>query len=220
MQKPNYHKKYKDNRIRINEAIRSQELRVVGPQGENFGTMSRIDALKKSSEFKLDLIVISPKSKPPVAKITDYGQYRYDTKQKASKTKAKSNVTETKNAQVKIGTSEHDQQMKAKRVATWLKEGHRVRIDLFLWGRYKYMETGFLKERLERFLRILPVEYKVADPIKKSPKGFSTTIEKSLKTKQQDAKKELLEIDKTVNKKNGQVSKSKKKTLDELMNLI
>ncbi len=220
MHKPNNYKKYIDNRIRINEAIRSPELRVVGPQGKNFGTMSRIDALQKASELKLDLIEISPKSTPPVAKIMDYGQYRYDLKQKASKAKAKANVTETKNIQVKIGTSDHDQQMKAKKVASWLKDGHRVRVDLFLWGRYKYMEVGFLKDRLERFLKVIPAEYKIADPIKKSPKGFSTTLEKSLKTKQQDKKKEILTTQKTTDKKNNPVSKSKKKSLDELMEIV
>ena len=81
--------------------------------------------------------------------------------------------------QVKIGTGEHDLALKAKRVALWLGEGHRVKIDLFLWGRYKYMAEGFLKERLERFLKLIPAEYRVAEQIKRSPKGFSTTLEKA-----------------------------------------
>jgi translation initiation factor IF-3 len=68
--------------------------------------------------------------------------------------------------------------LKAKRAAVWLTEGHRVKIDLFLWGRYKYMEESFLKERLNRFLKIIPAEYKLAEEIKKSPKGYSTTLER------------------------------------------
>jgi len=72
-----------DTRTKINQAIRASELRVVGPDNENLGTLSLVDALKKADEMKLDLIEISPKAKPPVAKITDYGQYRYDTKRKA-----------------------------------------------------------------------------------------------------------------------------------------
>ena len=212
-----------DTRIRINKAIRASELRVVGPDGENLGSLSTVDALKKAEEMKLDLIEISPKAKPPVAKIMDYGQYRYDTKRKASEQKAKAHVTETKSAQVKIGTGEHDQQLKAKRIAQWLDEGHRVKIDLFLWGRYKYMEAEFLKERLDRFMKIIPAEYKIADPIKKSPKGFTATIERLGKAMKAGDRPKIIE-DEPVVKKAKKVSvdkgtKSKKKSLDDLLDI-
>lgn len=168
----------KDERVRINRDIRAKELRVIGASGENLGVLSLQDALSAAEEQNLDLIEISPTAKPPVAKIMDYGKFRYEQKKKAKEVKAKSHVTETKGIQVKIGTGEHDLALKAKRVAEWLEEGHRVKIDLFLWGRYKYMEPAFLKERLERFLKIIPAEYKIADDIQKSPKGFSTTLER------------------------------------------
>ena len=213
-----------DTRTRINKAIRASELRVVGPEGENIGTLSLVDALKKADELKLDLIEISPKAKPPVAKIMDYGQYRYDSKRKASQAKAKAHVTETKSAQVKIGTGEHDQQLKAKRIAQWLDEGHRVKVDLFLWGRYKYMEAEFLKERLGRFLKIIPAEYKIADPMKKSPKGWTTTIERIPGAKKQKAVVNLDEekvAPNTQDKQSGepQKSKSKKRSLDDLLDI-
>jgi translation initiation factor IF-3 len=160
------------DKTRINNAIRAKELRVIGKDGENIGVISLEDALKEAEKVNLDLIEISPNAVPPVAKIMDFGQYRYETKRKASEVKAKSHVTETKNVQVKIGTGEHDQILKAKKAAEWLNDGHRVKVDLFLSGRYKYMEPSFLKERLERFLKIIPAEYKLADEIRKSPKGI------------------------------------------------
>jgi len=166
-------------RVYINQAIRAKELRVIGADGGNLGVLSREEALKQAEMANLDLIEISPNAKPPVAKIMDYGKFQYEQKKKAREVKAKSHVTETKSVQVKIGTGEHDLSLKAKRVAEWLSEGHRVKIDLFLWGRYKYMEEAFLKERLERFLKIVPADYKIADPIKRSPKGFSTTLERA-----------------------------------------
>lgn len=172
----------KDTRTRINHAIRAKELRVVGAAGENLGVISLAEAIKAAEEANVDLIEISPNAKPPVAKIMDYGKYQYEQKKRAKEVKAKSHVTETKGVQVKIGTGENDLTMKAKRVAEWLQEGHRVKIDLFLWGRYKYMEPAFLKERLERFLKLVPAEYKIADEIKKSPKGFTTTLERSAAT--------------------------------------
>jgi translation initiation factor IF-3 len=163
---------------------------------------------------------ISPNANPPVAKIMDFGQYRYETKRKASEVKAKSHVTETKNVQVKIGTGEHDQLLKAKKAAEWLNEGHRVKVDLFLSGRYKYMEEGFLKERLERFLKIIPIEYKLADEIKKSPKGYSTTLERVGKSVKgpKAIREEVVEVAKAEETNTPQAGqKSKKKSLDELL---
>ena len=210
-----------DTRTKINRAIRASELRVVGPDNENLGTLSLTDALKKADEMKLDLIEISPKAKPPVAKITDFGQYRYDTKRKASGAKAKAHVTETKSVQVKIGTGENDQMLKAKRASEWLNEGHRVKVDLFLWGRYKYMETEFLKERLDRFMKIIPAEYKIADPMKKSPKGWTCTIERLGKSVK-GPRVLLVETPKVVeevNESDEPIAKSKKKSLDQLLDI-
>jgi translation initiation factor IF-3 len=210
---------YKD-KTRINNAIRAKELRVIGSKGENLGVITLEQALAEAEKVNLDLIEISPNANPPVAKIMDFGQYRYETKRKASEVKAKSHVTETKNVQVKIGTGEHDQLLKAKKTAEWLNEGHRVKVDLFLSGRYKYMEEGFLKERLERFLKIIPIEYKLADEIKKSPKGYSTTLErvgKSVKGPKviKEGADDVAAAEDIKTVLPGQ--KSKKKSLDELL---
>ena len=203
-------------RTRINQAIRAQELRVVTDTGENLGVLSLEEALQAANDRKLDLIEISPKAKPPVAKIMDFGKYRYESGRKAREIKAKSHITETKNIQVKIGTGEHDQQLKAKRIAEWLHEGHRVKVDLFLWGRYKYMDQTFLKERLERFLKIIPTEYKVADEIKKSPKGFTTTIENSGGKAPKAIKSTEVETG-TPEEKEQQSAPKKKRSLEDLL---
>ena len=166
---------------RINHHIRAQELRVIGPEGENLGVLPVGEALERARQLELDLIEISPGANPPVAKIMEYGKFQYEQEKKRREAKAKSHTTETKSVQVKIGTGENDLTLKAKRAAQWLSEGHRVKVDLFLWGRYKYMEFEFLKERLERFLKMIPAEFKLADPIAKSPKGLSTIIERGAK---------------------------------------
>lgn len=170
-----------NDKVRINQNIRARELRVIGAGGENLGVISLEEALQKAKEAELDLIEVSPRAVPPVARITDYGKFQYELKKKQKEIKSKSHVTETKEVQIKIGTGEHDLNLKAKRVIEWLKEGHRVKIDLFLWGRYKYMEFNFLKERLLRFLALITEEYKVADEIKRGPKGLTLTIERGRK---------------------------------------
>lgn len=166
-------------KVSINEGIRAPEVRAIGALGENLGVISLKVALEKAKEAGLDLIEISPNAVPPVVKITDYGKFKYELQKKNRETKSKAHVTETKAAQVKIGTGDNDMKIKAGRIVEWLQEGHRVKVDLFLWGRYKYMEFAFLKERLERFLAIIGEPFTIADEIKKSPKGLTVVIEKA-----------------------------------------
>ncbi len=168
-------------RIRINNQIRARDLRVVTFEGENLGVLSLEEALSKAKESELDLIEISPNAKPPVAKIMDYGKFQYDEKKKAQKAKAQSQVTETKNIQIKPGTGEHDLMLKAKKISSWFKEGHRVKVELFLRGRAKYMDKKFLESRLQRILDLITEEYRIADGPKKSPKGLMVTVEREKK---------------------------------------
>ncbi len=166
------------NDAKVNHQIRAKELRVIGPKGENFGVINLSEALKHAEEAGLDLIEISPGAVPPVAKIADYGKFLYEVNKKLKVAKSKSHTTEVKSLQVKIGTGEHDLALKAKKASEWLAEGHKIRVDLFLTGRSKYMEFNFLKERLARIMRLITVPYKVAEEAKKGPKGVTMVIEK------------------------------------------
>jgi len=166
-------------RIRINEAIRAPELRVVAENGDNYGVISTKEALEKAKAAGLDLIEISPNALPPVAKIMDFGKYQYDENKKLKAQKARVQSVETKSMQVKVATGDNDLMLKAKKASEWLTEGHRIKIDLFLSGRMKYMDEKFLRERLDRVLILISTPYKVADSIKKSPKGLTMVIEKA-----------------------------------------
>lgn len=152
---------------------------MIGSDGTNYGVISVTEALRIAKEQALDLIEISPNAVPPVAKIMDYGKFQYDEKKKQKLSKARTQTTELKNIQVKIGTGDHDLELKAKKASEWLAEGNRVKIDLYLSGRSKYMEFNFLKERMDRILRLITTEYKVADAPKKGPKGVTAVIEKA-----------------------------------------
>jgi translation initiation factor IF-3 len=171
---------------RINNAIRADEVRVISGDGENIGVMKTLDAIAKAKEMGLDLIEISPNAKPPITKIMDYGKYQYLENKKRRETRTKAHVTETKNVQVKIGTGEHDLELKAKKASEWLKEGHRIKFDLYLRGRAKYLEKSFLDERMHRFLKLLTEEYKIAEPSSKSPKGLTMVIERGKQKKDED----------------------------------
>ncbi|MFA7285801.1 MAG: translation initiation factor IF-3 [Candidatus Paceibacterota bacterium] len=166
-------------RERINNQIRAKELRVIDSNNDNLGVLSLKDALELAMKQGLDLIEISATSNPPVARITDFGKYQYEANKKLKKARANASSTETKSIQIKIGTGDHDLELKAKTASKWLKEGHRIKIELFLAGRAKYMDERFLRERLERVLHFITEEYKISDGIKKGPKGLLITIEKA-----------------------------------------
>jgi len=166
------------DRTRINHQIRASEVRVIGPEAENFGVMTLSEAINKAHEFELDLIEISPNATPPVCKIQDYGKFSYDESKKQRAAKAKTHVIEVKTLQVKIGTGDHDLKLKAKKASEWLADGQRIKLDLFLPGRSKYMDPKFLEERLSRILLLITVPHRIAIKPQKSPKGLSTILER------------------------------------------
>jgi len=165
-------------RERINNQIRASELRVLDQENKNLGVMSFRDALELATNQGLDLIEIGPNSNPPIAKVMDYGKYKYEVSKKLKKQKDGAKPTETKGIQIKIGTGDHDLELKAKTASKWLKEGHRIKIELFLAGRAKYMDEKFLRERLDRVLHLMTENYKIAESYKRGPKGLFITIEK------------------------------------------
>ena len=165
-------------KVRINHQIKVPEVRLIGPMGENFGVVSLSEALLKAETAELDLIEISPNAAPPVAKIADYGKFQYEQNKKQKQAKSKAHSVEVKSIQVKIGTGEHDLSLKAKKASEWLTEGNRVKVDLFLPGRSKYLDKKFLEERLARVLKLISTSFKIALPIEKSLKGLSMIIER------------------------------------------
>jgi translation initiation factor IF-3 len=169
---------------RINNQIRATELRVIDAEGANIGVLSKADALEKARSLGLDLIEISPNAVPAVAKIMDYGKFQYVEAKKAKEAKAKAHTTETKGIQIKVGTGEHDLALKAKKVSEWLKDGNRVKIELYLRGREKYSDKDFLKERGLRMLKFISEPYKVADDWRAGLKGLTLTIERDIVKKQ------------------------------------
>ena len=165
-------------RERINNQIRANEVRVISNEGVNLGVMSFKDAFALANKDGFDLIEITPNANPPIVKIANFGKYQYEQNKKLKKAKAGAKTTETKAVQIKIGTGENDLALKARKASEWLKEGHRIKIELFLSGRSKYMADAFLRERLDRILHLITENYKIAEDYRKGPKGPTITIEK------------------------------------------
>ncbi len=174
--------KKQNNQLRINDGIRAPELRVLIDGGES-KVMKTKDAIALAEEMGLDLIEISANAKPPVAKITDYGKYMYDQKKKQKEIKAKQHTVEVKSIQIRLGTGDDALKMKAKMASDWLADGHRVKAEIYLRGRSKYMDKKFLHDRLGKVLSLITEDYRVVDDYKQSPKGIAILIEPDKKKK-------------------------------------
>lgn len=166
-------------RPRINNEITSEEVRLIDDQGKNLGVVGVAEALERAKEKELDLIEISPKVSPPIAKIMDFGKFLYKEKRKQREADRSSQENEMKNIRIHLGTSENDLGLKAKKASEFLKKGHRLKLELFLKGREKYLDKKFLETRLLRMLGLISEEYKTLQEIKKGPRGIFIIIEKS-----------------------------------------
>lgn len=178
LQNKNYPKR-NFNRVSINHHIKALKMRVIDKDGKNLGVITKEEALRLAKSYSLDLIEVSTNTEIPICKIADYGKHTYDMSKKLKEVKSHQINSETKNVQISVEISENDLAIKAKKTAEWIKEGHRVKIELQLKGRTKYLEDSFLRERLNRILAIIPTEYKIAEPIKKvGNKAFIVVLEK------------------------------------------
>lgn len=108
----------------------------------------------------------------------DYGKYRYEEARKNKQTK-KAHRSEVRVIRVGLGTSEHDLEMKAKKASVFLDQGDRIRVEMFLRGRAKYLDRGFLNDRLNRVLSFVTVNHKVVEGPKRGPRGPYLLIEKT-----------------------------------------
>lgn len=137
--------------ILINEKIRAKEVRLIDSNGENCGIVSTIKALKMAEEAELDLVVISPNQAPPVAKILNYGKYKYELEKKAKEVKKKQKIVEIKEIKVRYKIDTHDYEVRLKNIRKFISQGNKVKIVVMLRGR-EMQHSHLAVELAERFL--------------------------------------------------------------------
>jgi translation initiation factor IF-3 len=120
---------------RVNEEIRVPQVRLIDQDGEMQGVMSARDALLRAYSVGLDLLEISPNADPPVAKILDYGKFKYEQQKKKNEAKKKQKVVEIKEIKVRPNIDENDYQVKMKAMKTFIEEGDKVKVTLRFRGR-------------------------------------------------------------------------------------
>jgi translation initiation factor IF-3 len=119
----------------VNNRISAKSVRVVSENGEMLGVLEIEEALKLASDQGLDLVEISPKAKPPVCKIIDYGKYKYRIQKKQAEARKKQKTFEVKEVKLRPGIEDHDYGVKLKAIQRFLSEGDKVKITLRFKGR-------------------------------------------------------------------------------------
>jgi len=119
----------------MNEAIRASELRVLGDDGEQFGIISKAEAMGIAEEKGLDLVLVSPDAKPPVAKVMDYGKHKYELEKKKKEARKNQKKIEVKEVKFSCKIAENDINYKVKHAREFLEKGKHVKLRVFLRGR-------------------------------------------------------------------------------------
>ena len=119
----------------MNNRIRSKEVRLIDDKGNNYGVIETSKALQMARDADLDLVLISPNQEPPVAKILDYGKYKYDLEKKAKEAKKKQHVVEVKEVKVRYKIDTHDYQVRINNIKKFISQGNKVKIVVMLRGR-------------------------------------------------------------------------------------
>jgi translation initiation factor IF-3 len=125
----------KEEGNRINHRIDAREVRLIGADGQNVGVVPTRQALAMAEEANLDLVEISPDAVPPVAKILDYGKFKFQEQKKAAEARKKQKVIEIKEIKMRPMIDDHDYDVKMKAIKRFFEEGDKVKVTLRFRGR-------------------------------------------------------------------------------------
>ncbi len=125
----------KADRVIMNDDIRVPEVRCNVDGAEPLGVISTDEAMEKANELGLDLVLIAPSAKPPVAKIMDYGKYRYQEEKKLKEQRKNQTKIDLKEIKLSVKIADNDIAYKVKHAREFLTQGKHVKFRVFLRGR-------------------------------------------------------------------------------------
>jgi translation initiation factor IF-3 len=140
--------------LRINEAIRMREVRLIDAEGNQKGILPTIEALRMAREAGLDLVEIAPQAQPPVCKLLDYGKYKFDLEKKTRESRKHQKQVRIKEIRMQPKIDGHDLEFKTRHVREFLDEGNKVKVTVRFRGR-ELAHTELGKVVLDRILEKL-----------------------------------------------------------------
>ena len=139
---------------KINDQISAKEVRLVDADGNQVGAVSIEDAMSNAESAELDLVEVAPMANPPVAKIMDFGKYRFDQQKRMRENRKKQHTVSVKEVRMRPSIGDHDLDTKMNKAIEFLKDGCRLKISLRFRGREMSRQDLGLK-LLNRVVEIL-----------------------------------------------------------------
>lgn len=143
-----------EKRFRVNDQIRIPEVFLIDENGQNIGNIPTQKALAMARELELDLVEVNPKIRPSVAKIMDFGQFKYEKEKQAQKQKAQQKRTDTKGIRLSIRISKHDFDFRLNQASKFLAQGNKLKIEVTLKGRER-QHPAKAREMINKFIENL-----------------------------------------------------------------
>ena len=149
-------------------------MRVLDDAGENVGVLKLEEALKLAEEKELDLVLISPKADPPVARIINFDKFRY-AREKEIKKQKRQKAPEMKRIQISGRTAKNDLLIQLRKLEKFMEAGHKIQIQLTLRGREKG-NREWAEMKLREFMEMITVPHRVVSDIKRGGRGLLVQI--------------------------------------------
>ena len=138
----------------LNERIRDREVRLIDEDGTQLGIVATREALASAREKGLDLLLVQPDANPPVARIFDYGRYKFDLEKRARETKKKHHVQDVKEIKMRYKIEDHDFQVKLRSAQKFLTDGDKIKTVILLRGR-EMQHANMAIDLMNRFAEAL-----------------------------------------------------------------
>jgi translation initiation factor IF-3 len=119
----------------MNDMIRTRQVRLINADGDNVGVVETLEALRQAIEAGLDLVEVSPDADPPVAKILDYGKFKFQEQKKQAEARKKQKIVEIKEIKMRPSIDDHDYDVKMRSIKRFFEEGDKVKVTLRFRGR-------------------------------------------------------------------------------------
>lgn len=121
--------------MNVNEGIRAREVRLIDHNGEQLGVKSRNEALEIASRVNQDLVLVAPKAKPPVARIMDYGKFKFEQQKREREVRKNQKIINVKEVRLSPTIDDHDFQTKLRNAIKFLEKGDKVKASIRFRGR-------------------------------------------------------------------------------------
>ena len=160
-----------------NDQIRFPRVRVIDEQGNNLGDMPTADAVRLAEERGLDLVIINPKEDPPIAKIVNYGKFKYQKEKERRKQRAQAKATEVKGIRLTPRMGDHDMDVRKKQALKFLERGDKVQIEIIMRGR-DHAHPELMKDKMTAFVDAIKTDMsvKLEQPISRQGAKFIALI--------------------------------------------